>query len=72
LVSFSPEWSIVGEITGSEGDLDVPAEYRAGLRWEPSQYAVFAITYDHEFEGGKKGAGLEVGVMLFTPPFAKL
>ena len=48
----SPEWSIVGEIMGSEGDLDVPAEYRTGLRWEPSQYSVFAITYDDEFEGG--------------------
>jgi hypothetical protein len=69
---FSPEWSIVGEVTGSEGDLNVPAEYRTGLRWEPSQYAVFAITYDHEFEGGTGGAGWEFGVMLFSPPFAKL
>lgn len=69
---FSPMLSIVGEVMGSEGELNTPAEYRVGLRWEPSQYAVFAITYDHEFEGGTKGAGLEVGVMLFTPPFAKL
>ena len=68
---FNMEFAIVGELYGSEGELDVPAEYRAGLRWEPSQYAVFAITYDDEF-GGTHGGGLEVGVMLFTPPFAKL
>ena len=36
---FNPELSIVGEIYGSEGELDVPVEYRAGLRWEPNQYA---------------------------------
>ena len=46
-------------------------EYRVGLRWEPSQYSVFAITYDHEFKNGTTGAGWEFGVMLFTPPFAK-
>jgi hypothetical protein len=69
---FSPELSIVGEVMGSEGKLNVPAEYRTGLRWEPSQYSVFAITYDHQFKGGTEGAGWEFGVMLFTPPFAKL
>jgi hypothetical protein len=69
---FSPELSLVGEVMGSEGELNVPAEYRTGLRWEPSQYSVFAITYDHEFKGGTGGAGWEFGVMLFTPPFAKL
>ena len=68
---FNPELSIVGEIYSSEGELDVPVEYRVGLRWEPSQYSVFAITYDDEFKGSN-GAGWEFGVMLFTPPFAKL
>ena len=41
------------------------------MRWEPSQYAVFALTYGAEFDG-PNGAGFEIGVMLFTPPFAKL
>jgi len=68
---FNPELSIVGEIYSSEGELDVPVEYRVGLRWEPNQYAVFALTYDDEFKGSN-GAGWEFGVMLFTPPFAKL
>ena len=68
---FNPELSIVGEIYSSEGELNVPVEYRAGLRWEPSQYSVFALTYDDEFKGSN-GAGWEFGIMLFTPPFAKL
>ena len=68
---LNPELAIVGEIYGSEGELTVPVEYRAGLRWEPSQYAVFALTYDDEINGSN-GAGWEFGVMLFTPPFAKL
>ena len=68
---FNPELSIVGEIYSSEGELDVPVEYRAGLRWEPNQYAVFALTYDDEFKGSN-GAGWEFGIMLFSPPFACL
>lgn len=65
----SPTWSVVGEIVGAEGDGTAPAEYRAGLRWEPNAHAVFALTYDQEFEGGDNGAGVEVGMMLFSPPF---
>lgn len=68
---FNPEFAIAGEIYSSEGELNVPVEYRGGLRWEPSQYAVFALTYDDEFKGSN-GAGWEFGIMLFTPPFAKL
>jgi hypothetical protein len=63
-----PTWSIVGEVLGAEGEGTSPAEYRAGLRWEPNQHAVFALTYDDEFNGSG-GAGWEVGIMLFTPPF---
>jgi hypothetical protein len=66
---MSPTWSLVGEIVGAEGDGTAPPEWRAGLRWEPSQCAVFALTYDEEFEGGTTGAGWEIGMMLFTPPF---
>ncbi len=66
---FNPEWAIVGELYGSEGELGAKPEYRTGLRWEPNQYSVFALTYDDEI-GGTNGAGFEFGVMLFTPPFA--
>jgi hypothetical protein len=39
-------------------------EYKFGWRWEPSQYAVFALTYGNEINGNN-GAGFEFGVMLF-------
>jgi hypothetical protein len=65
------KWSIVGEVFGSEGESSSLPEYKMGLRWEPSKYAVFALTYGQEFNGNN-GAGFEIGVMLFTPPFACL
>ena len=65
----SPKWSMVGEVVGAEGDGTAPPEYRVGLRWEPNPNAVFALTYDEEFEGGDTGAGFELGIMLFSPPF---
>ena len=40
-------------------------------RWEPNPHAVFALTYDAEFKGGD-GAGWEIGMMLFTPPFFQI
>lgn len=64
----SPKWSAVGEVVGTEGEGAAPAEYRVGFRREPNQHAVFALTYDDEFEGDG-GAGWEIGMMLFTPPF---
>jgi len=66
---IGPKISAVGEVFGSAGETGAIPEYKAGLRWEPSQYAVFAITYGQEF-AGNKGAGFEFGIMLFTPPFA--
>lgn len=68
---FNPELSLVGEVFGSAGQSGAIPEYKAGVRWEPSQYAVVALTYGHEFNGSL-GAGFEFGVMLFTPPFACL
>ena len=68
---YKPSWSIVGEVFGSSGEVVAIPEYKIGLRWEPSQYAVFAATYGQEFNG-TNGAGFEIGVMLFTPPFACL
>ena len=67
----APTWSLVGEVVGAEGDGTAPPEYRVGLRWEPNQHAVFALTYDEEF-GGANGAGFEIGMMLFTPPFFRI
>jgi len=63
-----PKLAIVGEVFGGVGDVTTPAEYKAGLRWEPNQYTTFAFTYGQEFESSL-GAGLQAGMMLFTPPF---
>jgi hypothetical protein len=64
-----PEFALVGEIFGVASDADERPEYKAGLRWEPTPYATFALTYGDEFSGSN-GAGFEFGVMLFTPAFA--
>ena len=66
---FSPKWSVVAEVFGTEGEVKAVPEYKTGFRWEPSQYAVLAITYGNEFNGDDNGAGFEIGVMLFSPPF---
>ena len=68
---FSDKASLVGEIFGSEGGTSSVPEYKMGVRWEPNQYSVFALTYGNEING-THGAGFEIGVMLFTPPFACL
>jgi len=68
---FSPKWSAVGEIFGAAGEAEAIPEYKLGVRWEPNQYSVIALTYGQEFNG-TNGAGFEFGVMLFTPPFACL
>jgi hypothetical protein len=65
---FDPRWSAVGEVFGTGGDAYSQPEYKIGIRWEPSQYAVFAVTYGQEFNGNN-GAGFEFGIMLFSPPF---
>ena len=65
---IGPKWSLVGEVFGTEGGATAIPEYKLGVRWEPSQYAVFAISYGQEF-AGKNGAGIEFGIMLFSPQF---
>jgi hypothetical protein len=65
---FDPKWSAVGEVFGTQGGNEAIPEYKAGIRWEPSQYAVFAVTYGKEFKGSE-GARFEIGIMLFSPPF---
>jgi hypothetical protein len=66
-----PKWSVVGEVFGSEGQAHVIPEYKLGWRWEPNDNVVYALTYGQEFSG-TLGAGIEAGVMFFTPPFACL
>lgn len=68
---WGPKGSFVGELFGAEGGAASLPEYKLGMRWEPTPYAVFAVTYGNEFRGNN-GAGFELGVMLFTPPFACL
>lgn len=62
-------WAIVGEVYGTEGEVQANPEYKIGLRWEPNQHFAWALTYGEEF-AGNDGPGIELGVMIFTPQFA--
>ena len=64
-----PTLALVGEVYGAEGAAKLTPEYRAGLRWEPTTWANIAFTYGGTFNG-MQGSGFEIGVMLFSPPFA--
>ena len=63
-----PKAAIVGEVFGGVGEVTTPAEFKLGVRYEPNQYATFALTYGQEFTSSV-GAGWQLGMMLFTPPF---
>ena len=65
-----PKTAIVGEVYGTAGELFPAAEYKVGLRWEPNDFIVPAITYGGCFDGSR-GAGLEIGVLIFAPPFLR-
>jgi hypothetical protein len=65
-----PKTAIVGEVYGTEGEAYSTPEYKVGLRWEPNDYIIPAITYSSNLEGGL-GAGLEVGIVIFAPQFLK-
>lgn len=67
---FNPKTAIVGEVYGTEGQAYSTPEYKVGLRWEPNDYIIPAITYSSNFEGGL-GAGLEIGIVIFAPQFLK-
>jgi hypothetical protein len=64
----TPLWSLVGETFGSAGQVKSTPEFRTGFRWEPNQYVNIALSYGSKFNGDK-GAGWEIGAMLFSPPF---
>ena len=40
-----PRSALVGEIYGTEGDINNPAQYRIGLGWEPSHSLIAAVTW---------------------------
>lgn len=65
-----PKTAIVGELYGTEGEVSSKPEYKVGLRWEPNDYIIPAITYGARLDGGK-GAGFEIGIVIFSPPFLK-
>lgn len=62
-----PHSAIVGEVYGVEGEAYADPEYKVGVRWE-SPSIVAALTYSGNFHGSR-AAGIELGVMVFTPPF---
>ena len=66
--AFSEMLAIVGEVFGTEGEVYAKPEYKIGLRWEPNPHVAWAITYGQEFNGNE-GAGIELGIMIFTPQF---
>lgn len=65
-----PKTAVVAEIYGAEGTASSPTEYKVGLRWEPNDYIIPAITYSSNIEGGY-GAGIEIGIIIFTPQYIK-
>jgi len=65
-----PKTAIVVEAYGTQGQAASPAEYKVGLRYEPNDYIVPAITYSSQLQGGY-GAGFEIGIVIFAPQFLK-
>jgi len=65
-----PKKANVDEIYGTEGKAYSKPEYRAGLRWEPNAWIALAGTYGAMLNG-KKGAGFELGIVIYTPQFLK-
>jgi hypothetical protein len=65
-----PKTAIVGELYGTSGEAYSAPEYKVGLRWEPNDYIVPAVSYGAQLDGSK-GAGFEIGVIIFSPQFLK-
>lgn len=61
-----PQSALVAEVFGTAGEAYARPGYRAGLRWEGQRWVV-AGTYSAPFDGSA-GAGLELGVLVFTNP----
>jgi len=63
-----PRSAIVGEVFGTAGGAYAEPQYRVGVRWEPSNTFVGAVTWSHGFKDSRS-AGAEIGLMVFTPRF---
>lgn len=63
-----PKTAIVGEVYGSSGGGSAHTEYRVGLRYEPNNYFIPALTYGNTTDGSR-GPGVEIGVLIISPPF---
>ncbi len=65
-----PKTAIVAEIFGTEGSIYSAPEYKIGLRYEPNDFIIPAITYGNTLSG-TGGAGFEIGLVIFTPQYIK-
>ena len=65
-----PKTAIVHEIYGTTGKISSDTEFKVGLRWEPKDYIIPAISYG-AYLNGSKAAGFEIGIIIFTPQFLK-
>lgn len=63
-----PSSALVGEVFGTAGGAHAQPQYRVGVRWEPSDTFVGALTWSHGFESARSG-GAEIGILIFTPRF---
>lgn len=72
LYKVIPKTAIVAEAFGTEGQLYSKPEYRIGLRWEPNDKIVPAITYGGYFDGTKGASRFEIGVIIISPSFLKI
>jgi hypothetical protein len=65
-----PRTAIVGEFYGTEGQAYSKPEFKVGLRWEPNDYIIPAITYGSSLDGSY-GSGFEIGIVILTPQYLK-
>lgn len=65
-----PKTAIVAEVYGTSGDAYSAPEYKVGLRWEPNDYIIPAVSFGSAIDG-TKGAGFEIGIIIFTPQYLK-
>jgi len=63
-----PKTAIVGELYGTNGEVYSKPEYKVGLRWEPNDFIIPAITYGACLDG-TTAAGFEIGVVIYTPQY---
>ena len=66
-----PQSAIVGEYYGTAGELYSEPEYKIGIRWEPNNTVVPAISYGSAING-MRAAGFEIGIVIYSPQFLKL